>query len=665
MLKKLFALLAAVTVTVGAHSGAAPLAEPGTDTRMHPGDDFFAFANGAWLEATEIPAGSARWNARNEISDITKRRVTQLITGAAASTGPDARKVADFHAAYLNDSAIEARGIAPLKPMLERIERVHDRETLTRLIGSELRADVDPLNWGVYNSKSLLGLAVQNGNHGEEHYVAFLLQGGLGLPERQHYLDPSPAMQAERDTYQQHIARVLELLGFDRAAARAEAVMKLETAIAQSHATAEASSDERNADNLWTRADFRRRAPEVDWTAFLSAAGLAKQQDFVVWQPTAIEGAAKLIASSPLDTWRDYLRFHAVDVDAEVLPGAFARAVSLEPSPPRDQRSVEATGQAMRGILGRLYAEQYFHAREKARVQLIVNNVIAAFRERVNRAKWLAPATRAQALAKIDAMYFGVGYPERWPNYSTLAVSPTDAFGNQQRVARWNYQDTLARIGQRTDHKDWSIAPQVPGAALLFQQNAYNFAAALLQPPKFDPAASDAANYGAIGAIVGHEVSHFVDTLGAEYDARGRKVRWWTDADFSRYQAATDPLAQQFSAYRAFSDLAIDGKLTLVENVADLAGLSAAFDAYRRTLGARASDTEYVRKQDREFFIGFARAWRAKYRDEGLRAQITNDHAPETYRVATVRNLDAWYDAFDVRPGHRLYLEPGARVRIW
>jgi putative endopeptidase len=624
---------------------------------IHPGDDFFSYANNAWLEATPIPAGSARWTARNEISDLARQQVEQLIMSTTtAPAGSDARKVADFRTAYLNESAIEARGVAPLLPIFERIERVHDRDTLIRLIGSELRADVDPLNAGVYDSASLLGLSLESGSHGEANYVAFLLQGGLGLPDRQHYLDPSPEMQALRSRYQDHIARVLELVGFDRGAQRARAVMDLETAIAQSHATPEASSEDRNADNLWTRADFNRQAPGIDWAALFGAAGLSKQETFVVWQPTAIEGAAKLLASIPLDTWRDYLRFHAIDHDADVLPRGFARA----------PRAEDVTQQALSGLLGRLYTEQHFRASDKARVELIARNVIAAFREHVERVKWLTPASKVKALDKLDNLYFGVGYPEKWPDYSTLTISPTDAFGNQQRIAEWNYQSALSRIGQRADHTDWWIAPQTPGGVLLFQQNAYNFAAALLQPPKFDPAASDAANYGAIGAILGHEVSHTVDTIGAEYDARGNKVHWWTETDLAQYQSVTEPLVQQFSRYRPFPDLAIDGKVTLVENLADLAGLVAAFDAYRRTLGPRASDKEFVRRQDREFFIGFARAWRARYRDEGLRTQVTsNDHAPEPWRVATVRNMDAWYEAFDVHPGHRLYLEPKARVHIW
>jgi putative endopeptidase len=653
--------------------------ESGVDTSIRPGDDFFAYANGDWLKTTDIPAGKQRVDARSEIAALTRQRVVQLLADAAAAPmQPGARKVADFHAAYMNEAAIEAKGLSALKPRLVRIDRVRDKAALTQLLGRGLRADVDPLNVGVYDSSHVLGLAVQASIHGEKTYVAFLLQGGLGLPDREHYVSTEPRVQALRTQYQAYIGSMLSLAGFDHAEQRAEAVMALETAIAQSHATREASAEDRNADNLWTRADFARQAPGMDWSAFFAAAGLARQQDFVAWQPSAVKGVAALLASQPLQAWKDYLRFHVIHSHADVLPRAFAEqalalrgAAAASPAPPsrgtsREQRALDATQSAMSDALGRMYAQRHFPAEHKARVQAITANVIAAFSQRVEAVTWMSPATKTQALAKLKTVYFGVGYPEKWPDDADLLLYPTDAVGNLQRIAERNYRQAVARLGQRVDNTAWSIAAQSPGAVLLFHQNAYNFAAALLQPPKFDPAGSDAANYGAIGAIVGHELSHIVDTLGAEYEADGRMRRWWTPEDLSRFQASTEALVNQFSGYQAFADLAVNGKLTLTENLADLGGLAAAFDAYRRTLGSKASDKDHVRQQDRQFFIGFARAWRSKSGEQALRAQIASDgHAPERWRIATVRNIDAWYDAFDVQPGQRLYLEPKARVRIW
>jgi putative endopeptidase len=666
-------------MAAGAPAAAVPVnrdADAKVDTTIHPGDDFFAYANGAWLQATAIPAGKERWNARTEIEELTRRQMAKLIDDtASAPAGSDARKVADFRAAYSNEAAIEARGLASLKPLLDGIERVHDKVALARLLGSEMRADVDPLNWGVYNSSHLLGLSVEAGLHGEKTNLALLLQGGLGLPDRDRYVSAAADMQALRAKYREYIGRMLALAGFDRAAQRAEAVMALETAIARSHATPEASGKESNVDNVWPRADFARQAPGMDWPAFFDAAALSKQETFIVWQPDAVKGAAALVDSQPLTAWLDYLRFHVIDQHADVLPRAFAEQAfafhgkdvsGQQQQIPRAERALQATRQALSGALGRLYVERHFPPEMKARVQAIVTNVAAAFQQRIEAVKWMSPASKTVALAKLQTLRFEVGYPAKWQDYSSLDVDPLDAMGNLRRVAQWNHRNTLARLGQPVDKTEWWIAPQTVGAVLLFQQNAYNFAAALLQAPKFDPTASDAANYGAIGAIAGHEISHFVDTLGADYDAAGGKTHWWTAEDTANFQTATAPLVAQFSSYRPFADMAIDGQLTLVENVADLAGLAAAFDAYRRTLGSKVNDKEYVRQLDRQFFIGFARSWRSKAREDALRRQVaSNDHAPENFRISTVRNIDAWYDAFDVRPGQRLYLEPQARVRIW
>jgi len=635
-------------------------------TEPQPGDDFFAYANSAWLQATKIPDGAPRWTARSEINDLTRRQLDKLVDDTAgAPADSNARKVANFRAAYLDDEAIESDGVTPLAPTLGRINAISDRTALTRFLGSELRADVDPLNLGIYDSTHLLGLSVEPGLHGEANNVALLLQGGLGLGDRDRYLSTAADDQSQRTRYERYIGRMLALAGFDQPEQRAAGVMALEIAIARTHATSAASADEANASNLWTRADFARQAPGMDWSAFFAAAKLSKQQSFVVWQPSAVTGAAALVASQPLAAWLDYLRFHVIHAHVDVLPHAFADE-ALNQSGPREQRALTTTQQAMSGILGQLYAERHFPPQQKARVQAIAANVIEAFRQRVAAVTWLSPASKKQALAKLKTVYFGMGYPEKWQDYSDLKIDAADPIGNQQRLVDWNYERALARVGKPVDLTQWWISPQTAGAVLLFQQNAYNFSAALLQAPKFDATASDAMNYGAIGAIIGHEASHFVDTLGADYDASRRKLHWWTAEDMAGYEAATRPLVEQFSSYRPLPDMTIDGKRTLVENVADLGGLAAAFDAYRHTLGSKASDKQYVKQLDREFFIGFARAWRSKTRQEALREQLTTDsHAPEAFRIATVRNLDAWYEAFDVKPGQTLYLEPEARVRIW
>jgi predicted metalloendopeptidase len=638
------------------------------DPGIQPGDDFFGYANGAWLRATVLPAGRNRYSVRDDINERTRRQIEAILDDArAAPAGSLARKVADFRSAYLDQTAIEGRGLAPLKPMLTRIDGVSDRQSLIHLLGNTIYADVDPLNIGIYASASVLGLSVEHSIHGEKTYTPFLVQGGLGLGDRDKYLSQDSSGVAERSRYQQYIVRMLSLAGFDHPEQRAAAVLALETTLAESQATAQASAADRNADNQWSRADFTREAPGMDWGAFFDAAGLGKQQRVVAWQPSAMKGVAALVASQPLDSWKDYLRFHLLHDYADVLPRGFAEAAAgmRGDRHTRDQQALAVTQAAMADAIGQLYATRYFSPAQKARVNGVIKNVAAAFREHVADAAWLSPTSRLVALAKIDRLYVGIGYPEQWEDWSDVRIDSTDPFGNAQGLAERQKRHALARLTKPYDPHEWVLPPQIVGAILIFQQNAYTFAAGLLQPPKYDSTASDAATYGGIGAIIGHDMSHFVDVLGANYEADGRMRRWWTAEDSTRFEAAADPIVRQFSAYQPLPGLTVDGRLTRTENVADLAGLTASFEAYRKSLGTKATDRDYVRRSDREFFIAFAQSFGTKMNETGLRAQLTNDHAPEMYRMDTVRNLDAWYDAFAVVPGQRLYLEPTARVRIW
>lgn len=652
----------------------APTLQNTVDASIAPGDDFFAYANGGWLAATALPAGKERWGARDELEEQARRRLATLLDAAgSAKAGSPARKVADFHAAYLNEAAVEARGLASLKPLLARVRKVSDKADLTRVLARGMRADVDPLGFGIYKSAGVLGLSVQQSIHGETTNVAFLVQGGLGLPDREDYLSADPAKQALRERYRDYIRKMLTLAGFSRGDERASAVLALETALAQGQAAREASANDRNADNVWTRADFARRAPGMDWTVFFDEAGLAKQGELVVWQPTAVTGLAAQVASQSLEDWKDYLRFHAIHDYADVLPRAFAAealamraAMGAGPQPSRAERALAATQTAMSGALGRMYAERYFPAEVKARVERVSENVRAALIERVEASMWMSPATKASALTKLQTLYVGLGYPDQWEDDSALTVDRSDPLGNLRRASDRTYSNAIARLGQPVNLKYWYMAPQTVGALLVFQQNAYVMSAALLEPPKYDHASSDAAAYGSVGALIGHDLTHYIDTLGADYDTGHRMRHWWTDEDLQHFQSLTQPLVDQFAAYQPLPGLPVNGKLTLTENIADLGGLAAAFDAYRKALGSRVTDTAYVREQDREFFIAYARTLRRKISDGAMRKQVTtSDHAPEDYRADTVRNLDAWYEAFDVTPGQRLYLAPTARVRVW
>ena len=640
---------------------------------VRPGDDFYEFANGDWLAHNEIPADKSSWGPASAVGDETNQRIVKLIEAAAADKGVrgEHRQIADFYTAYMDAAAIEARGIAPLQPALAAIAGLRDKTALARALGNSLRADVDALNETNFYTENLFGLWVTLGMHDTAHYLPYLLQGGLGMPERTYYLDASPRMAGLRAKYVAHVAATLQLAGFDDAPARAARVMALETKLAARHGSREDSEDVLKGDNTWTLQDFKARAPGLDWTAFFKAAGLGDQKRFVVWQPSGIGGAAALVGSEDLATWQDYLRFHLVNHFADVLPKAFVDEqfafdhTAIQGTPQQElrwKRALAAADHALEEPIGHLYVDAYFPPENKRRVREMVGNIVAAFRQRIDKLDWMAPATRAEAKAKLQSLYVGVGYPDQWRSWAGLRVTPGDAFGNVVRGERFHTAQQVAKLHQAVDRTEWAMPPQLVDAVNMPIQNAINFPAAILQPPFFDPAASDAVNYGAIGATIGHEISHSFDDQGAQFDAGGRLRNWWTPQDAAHFKAATAVLVAQYSAYRPFPDLAVNGQQTLSENLADLAGLGAAHDAFRASLQGKPVAPD----ADRQFFTAFARSWCRKFRDESLRQRIIGDgHAPSRYRAFTVRNIDAWYDAFDVQPGQAMYLAPADRVRVW
>ena len=669
------AMLAGAPVHAGAQAAqAAPQAEKEprpADAALRPGDDFFAWANGDWLAKTEIPADRSSWGAMASLAEQTNQRIVKLIedTGADKAAKGEARKVADYFGAYMDEAAIEARGTAPLTPVLAKIDAIQDKGALARALGESLRADVDPLNNTDFATENLFGLWVAQGLHEPDRNRPYLLQGGLGMPDRAYYLDASERMAGLRTQYQQHIAAMLKLAGYADAEARAAKVFALEVDIANSHATRAESADVLKADNTWARKDFAAKAPGLDWNAFFKAARLSDQDKFIVWHPGAVSGEAALVEKIDLAVWKDWLAFHRINQMAGVLPKAFAdqgfafygKALSGTPQQSlRWKRALGATNAAMDEAVGKLYVAKYFPAENKKQLQQMVANIVAAFGKRIEKLDWMAPETRAQARQKLKTLYVGVGYPDKWKSYDGLKVARDDAFGNAMRAEEFRTAQRIAVLHRKPDRTEWAMPPQLVNAVNLPLQNALNFPAAILQPPFFDPKAPDAANYGSIGAIIGHEISHSFDDQGAQFDAQGRLRDWWTKADLEHFKTASQKLVAQFNAYKPFPDLAVNGQLTLSENLADLAGIAAAYDAYK------AADPKAGEEGDRQFFAGFASSWRNKAREAAERRGILTDgHAPPQYRAATVRNLDAWYKAFDVQPGQKLYLAPEERVRVW
>jgi len=659
---------------VNSHPAGIDLA--GVDAKIKPGDDFFRFANGTWMATTDIPADRSSWGVSGELTELTSARVADLIkTATNAPAGSEGAKVGAYYAAYMDEAKIEALGLAPLKPVLDRIAAIKDRKGLATEFGLELRADVDALNSTDLDTDHLFGLWVEQDLNDPKRYAPYLMQGGLGMPNRDYYLVDSPRMEAIRTAYKIHLVNLLKLAGAPDADARALRIFDLETKIARAHGSRADSEDVLKANNPWPRAAFASKAPGLDWDAYFTAAGLGAQADFIVWQPQALTGEAALVASEPLELWKAYLALRQVDHYANVLPQAFVeerfsfygKTMAGQPQMAgRWKRAVDATNGALGEAVGKLYVAKYFPPRSKKQVQDMVAAEIAAFRARIDKLDWMAPATKAEAKRKLATLKVGVGYPDKWIDYAGLAVKPDDAVGNLQRAELFEYRRNLAKLGRPVDRGEWSMTPQTVNAVNLPVKNALNFPAAILQAPNFDPRDPPAMNFAATGATIGHEISHSFDDQGAMFDADGRLRNWWTPADLAHFQASGKALAEQYSAYRPFPDVALNGELVLGENIADIAGLNAAYDAYRLASGGKEGPTRQGLTGDQQFFIAFAQSWRTKIREALLRQRIVTDgHAPAEFRADTVRNMDAWYAAFGVKDGEKLALPPAQRVKIW
>ena len=645
------------------------------DRSVKPGDNFYLYCDGDWIKRTEIPPDRSRIGVFTTLADLSDKRTAALIEEAAKSAGPRASKIADLYNSYMDEAGIEAKGLAPIQSHLKAIAAISNKKELAAALGETLRADVDALNNTNFHTSHLFGLWVAPGFNDSDHYAAYLMQGGVQLPDRDYYLSSSDHMREIRTKYQAHVSAMLKLAGFTDTDARAERIVALEHAIAEKHLSLADNDDIHKANNTWKQSDFAANAPGLDWAEYFRGAGLSKQASFTVWQPTAFAGESALVASTPLDTWKDWLAYHFIEEYGGVLPKAladerfafFGKVLQGAPEQrPRWQRGVVTVNRYLGDDVGQIYARRYFSPEAKAQAQAMVANIVAAFRKRIDALSWMAASTKAEAQAKLDTLYVGIGYPETWIDYSAYEVKSDDIFGNVWRGNLFQYHRQLARLGAPVDRKEWSMTPQTVNAVNLPLQNALNFPAAILQPPFFDPLAPAAANYGAIGSVIGHEISHTFDSEGAAFDSKGRVRNWWTPADLEHFEAATAKLAAQYDTYKPFPDLSLNGKQTLAENIADVAGISASYDGYRASLAGKTAPVQDGFSGDQQFFIAFGQDYGSKTREAAMRQQVAVDsHSPSEFRADTVRNIDAWYAAFDVKPGETLYLAPPDRVRIW
>ena len=661
---------------------AAPLAHginvANMDTSVRPGDDFYTFANGGFVARTKLPPDRATIGVFTVLSDLSFERTANIIQDAAkanAAPGTDQRKIADLYHSYMDEAAIETHGLATLKPHLAEIAAISSPQQLAHALGLSLRSDVDALNNTNFHTPNIFGLWVAPDFNDPDRYAPYLLQGGLQLPNRDYYLSDSARMKEIRTTYQTHIAAMFDTAGLSDADARAARVLALETEIAKVHISLADSEDIHKANNPWSPADFTAKAPGLDWPEFFRAAGLDKQSSFIVWQPSAFTGEAALVSSQPIDAWKDLLAYHLIAAYAAGTSKAladqnfvfFGQTLSGTPQQrPRDIRGARLVSVLLGDPVGQIYTARYFSPEAKAQAEALVSNIITAFRQRLENLTWMAPATKAEALAKLGTLKVGIGYPDHWRSYAAYEVTPDNLFLNLWRSGLFEYHYDVGRIGTPVNRREWTMTPQTVNAVNLPLHNGLNFPAAILQPPFFDPKAPAAANYGAIGTVIGHEISHTFDSEGAAFDSKGRVRNWWTPDDLAHFNSAAAALAAQYDTYKPFPDLAVNGRQTLGENIADVAGLTAAFDGYHASLKGKTAPMDGNFTGDQQFFIAFGQNWGSVVRDAALRQQVLADpHAPARFRAATVRNNDGWYTAFDIKPTDKLYLAPKDRVQLW
>ena len=640
----------------------------GMDPSVKPGDSFFDFANGNWARTTEIPADRSNWGGFAMLRDLSDKRTRTIIEEAAkaeAAPGTNERKIGDFYASFMDEAAIEARGAAPLKPHLDKVAAIGSASELARAFGEANAMGIS----------TPFGAGVEQDLKNNKRYAVYVGQGGLGMPDRDYYLDDkNPKFVEARAKYKQHIAAMLRLAGIADAEAKAERIYDLEKKIATAHWTQVETRQYDKLYNPMSHAEMAANMPGFDWTAYMTAAGIAKEPTLIVAHPSALAGAAKLIQSEPLQTWKDYLTFHEISAAAPYLSKAFVEedfafnSKTLQGTPQlkdRWKRGVDLVGGGMGEAVGQIYVDRYFPPDAKAKADELVQNLIKAMDKRLAGLEWMTAETKAKARVKLAAFTPRIGYPNKWRDYSGLDIRPGDALGNALRSAQFEYQRNLAKLGGPIDLEEWGMYPQTVNAYANPLRNEIVFPAAILQAPFFDPNADPAVNYGGIGAVIGHEISHHFDDQGSKFDATGNMAEWWTPADVEKFKAYTASLVKQYGEYEPLPGSKVNGELTLGENIADLAGLAIAYDAYKMSLGGKEAPVIGGYTGDQRFFLGFAQIWRSKMRDAFLQQILTSDeHTPAHVRPNVVRNFDPWYAAFGVEGGD-LYLPPEQRIKIW
>jgi endothelin-converting enzyme/putative endopeptidase len=660
-----FLLASTVLIAAAPIFGTWGFAYATMDRSVRPGDDFFAHAEGTWLKTAVIQPDRTTAGYHTDLADRVQRDIRVIVADASAHpTTPARRQIAEFYAAWMDESGIEARGIRPLTPYLRMIDGVGDRASLVRLM---MRIPfAGPFSFDITEDA-----------HDPTREAAYLSQAQLTLPARDYYLLPDERYAAVRRAYRAYIVQVETLAGFSDPQGKADRIVALETSLARDQWSPDQDRDADATHNVMNLTQLAALAPGVNWREALDAAGLNTTGSVVVSEPSAITAAARAIGDTPLQTWRDYLAFRFVSDHAQFLPHAFDAAHfelfdhvlnGATSSTDRETRGIRLLNASLGEAIGRLYAERHWSAETERRMSEMVGDLRAAYAEQIGHASWMDAQTRKVALEKLARLEVRVGHPKRYIDYAAMPISRTNPLANSVNAARFDWEMLLRRLGRPVDRDLWAIYPQTVNAINDAPLNQITFGAALLQPPIFDPEADAAANYGAAGAIIGHEIGHDFDDQGRRYDPDGRLRDWWSPPAAAQYTRRAEMLRRQFDGYEPLPGLHVNGRLTLGENLGDLSGLEAAHLAYHRYL-ARHGGPKTIDglTADQRFFLSYAQCWQGKDREGALRTKLlTNPHSPWAYRVnGIIRNVDAWYAAFGVAPNDRLYLPSTQRVRLW
>jgi len=642
------------------------------DTSTRPGNDFDRYANGHWTDGYQLKDYETRYGSFNMLNDEAEEQVRAIIdelqsrTGLAA--GSNEQKVRDYYASFMDHSARDAAGITPIRPLLDRIAGIDSLAALTIAFGT---SDVD-------GTDAPVGAGVSLDRKNPDRYLVGVGVGGIGLPDKDYYVNPDPRFVAIRAAYLEHIERMLGFAGGGEAKARAASIFALETELAKQLWDRALLRDRDKTYNLVPFAELAARYPGYDWTAHFSAQGMAIPAEVNITTPSAVAPILDIVSKTPLGVWRDYLSFHAVRNHAGLLSSeidnasfAFTGTMLSGQKAQRDQwkRAVSLVGgtSGLGEVLGQIYVARHFKPESKKAMDVLVENLRAALRQNITQLDWMGAATKAEAFRKLETFRPKIGYPDKWRDYSAVAIVPGDLMANVMTLRRFYNDDQNRRLGTKPDRDEWFMTPQTVNAYYNAVFNEVVFPAAILQPPFFDVNADPAVNYGAIGGVIGHEMGHGFDDQGSKSDSAGIQRNWWTDEDRARFEARTKALVAQYNSYCPLAGHCVNGQLGLGENIGDLGGLSMAYTAYKLSLGGKAAPVIDGMTGDQRFFLAWAQVWKSKYRDEAMINQIkTGPHSPPQYRInGPLRNLSEWYLAFDVKPDDKLYLAPDQRVRIW